>query len=112
MTNEELNTALYQKMFAEQEVYRNWLLSLPAEEIFHHCYEYTCREDILLCLENNDLSDKQARALLKSPTPVADVLKKWESWETGYMSDILNCVECRANDVLREEYLAARAESR
>ena len=31
MTNEELNTALYEKMFAEQETYRSWLLSLPPE---------------------------------------------------------------------------------
>ena len=31
MTNAELNTALYQKMFAEQETYREWLLSQPSE---------------------------------------------------------------------------------
>lgn len=29
MTNEKLNTALYEKMFAEQETYRAWLLSQP-----------------------------------------------------------------------------------
>ena len=39
MTNEELNTALYEKMFAEQETYRSWLLSLPPEEILNHAYE-------------------------------------------------------------------------
>ena len=27
MESEKLNTRLYQKMFAEQEQYRNWLLS-------------------------------------------------------------------------------------
>ena len=27
MTNEELNTALYKKVFAKQEQYREWLLS-------------------------------------------------------------------------------------
>lgn len=47
MTNEKLNTALYEKMFAEQETYRAWLLSQPPEEILNHIYEYTCREDIL-----------------------------------------------------------------
>ena len=31
MTNEQLNTALYEKMFAEQEQYRAWLLSQPPE---------------------------------------------------------------------------------
>lgn len=46
MTNAELNTALYQKMFAEQETYQEWLLSQPSEEILNHTYEYTVREDI------------------------------------------------------------------
>lgn len=46
MTNAELNTALYQKMFAEQETCREWLLSQPSEEILNHTYEYTVREDI------------------------------------------------------------------
>lgn len=39
MTNEELNTQLYQKMFAEQEKYRDWLLTLAPEEILNHTYE-------------------------------------------------------------------------
>ena len=47
MTNEELNTALYKKVFAEQEKYREWLLSQPPDEILNHCYEYTVREDIV-----------------------------------------------------------------
>ena len=59
MTNEELNTALYKKAFAEQEQYREWLLSQPPNEILNHCYEYTVREDIVLALEEYDLSDKQ-----------------------------------------------------
>ena len=46
MTNAELNKVLYQKMFAEQETYREWLLSQPSEEILNHTYEYTVREDI------------------------------------------------------------------
>ena len=50
MTNEELNTALYRKMFAEQEKYRDWLVGQSPEEILHHCYEYTVREDILSIL--------------------------------------------------------------
>lgn len=73
MTNEELNTALYKKVFAEQEKYREWLLSQPPDEILNHCYEYTVREDIVLALEEYDLSDKQCKALLKSPSPLADI---------------------------------------
>ena len=96
MTNEELNTALYEKMFAEQEQCRAWLLSQPPAEILKHTYEYTVREDILLALEYHDLPDARAKALLASPSPLADVFADWESEDTGYMDDIWQTVEERA----------------
>ena len=96
MTNEELNTALYKKVFAEQEQYREWLLSQPPNEILNHCYEYTVREDIVLALEEYDLSDKQCKALLKSPCPLADVFAAWEDRETSYMEEIWQTVTDRA----------------
>ena len=96
MTNEELNTVLYEKMFAEQKTYRAWLLSQPPEEILNHAYEYTMREDILMSLEYHVLPDAQARALLKSPSPLADVFADWENKETGHMDDIWQTVEDRA----------------
>lgn len=96
MTNEQLNTALYEKMFAEQETYRAWLLSQPPEEILNHTYEYTIREDILMSMEYHDLPDAQAKALLASSSPLADVFADWENKETGYMDDIWQTVEERA----------------
>lgn len=112
MTNEELNTALYQKMFAEQEKYRDWLLSQPASEVLNHTYEYTVLEDIILSLEYNDLSDKQCKALLKSPCPLDDVFKDFERRETGHMDDIKDTIECRANAVIREDFKKSQRESR
>jgi hypothetical protein len=103
MTNEELNTRLYQKMFAEQESYREWLLSQTPDEILNHTYEYTVREDILMSLEYHDLPDTQAKALLKSPSPLADVFKDWEKKETGYMEDIWQTVEERAKEAVKRE---------
>ena len=109
MNNEQLNTALYEKMFEEQETYRGWLLSQPHEEILNHTYEYTVREDILMALENNDISDEQATALLKSPAPLGDVFKDFENRETGYMDIVLDCITARAEDVLRDDALHAGA---
>ena len=108
MTQAKLNTQLYQKMFAEQEKYKDWLRTLTPDEVMNHAYEYTCREDILLSLEYNDLSPKQAAALLKSPSPLADVFKKWEKQETNHMDDIWNTVEARANEVVRADFVAQR----
>ena len=96
MTNEELNTALYKKMFAEQEKYRAWLLTQPPEEVLRLAYEYTVREDILLSLEYNDMTDEQAEAMLKLSKPLAAVFNDWENKETDYMQNIWITVEERA----------------
>lgn len=59
MTNAELNKVLYQKMFAEQEAYREWLLSQLSEEILNHTYEYTVREDIWQTVADRAKSEVQ-----------------------------------------------------
>ena len=97
MTNEELNTALYKKMFAEQDKFRDWLKSQPAAEVLNHAYEYAVREDILLSLEYNDLTDTQASALLASPSPLADIYQEFDRMESSHMEDIWSCIESRAD---------------
>lgn len=67
---------LYDKMSAEQAQYRAWLLKQSPEEILKHSHEYTVREDTLRFFVENVVTDKQAKALLKSPTPLADIYKE------------------------------------
>ena len=77
MTPEELNTASYHKMEAEQDSYRDWLLTLPPDEILQHAYEYAVRQDILFAMEDLELQPEQCQAL---PTSCG-ILKSW-SWAT------------------------------
>ena len=109
MNTNDLNTALYEKMAAEQDKYRDWLKSQPPEEILHHTYEYTVREDIVMEMEQLDLTDAQAKALLDSPSPLADVYRYFEKLETGYMDVFRDSIENRAEDVCKaqEELRAA-----
>lgn len=39
MTQAVLNTQLYQKMFSEQEHFKNWLMAQTPEEVLNHAYE-------------------------------------------------------------------------
>ena len=112
MTNEELNTALYKKMFAEQEQFEDWLLSQTPREILNHAYEYVMREDILLSLEYNDLTDRQAAALLKSPTPLDDIFHQFEKTESSHMEEVWACFESRAEQVEAMQAEAAQAEAK
>lgn len=112
ITNEELNILLYQKMFAEQERYRQYLLTLPPEEILHNAYEYTNKKDIVLSLEYNDLTDKQCQALLKSRSPLEDIFRAWEKMESSHMEEVQSAIEDRANTVIQAEKAKANREAR
>lgn len=90
------NRDLYAKMEAEQEAYRAELLAMPPEEILNHTWEYTSRQDILDAVYNEVLPESQVRALLKSPSPLADVFKKYRSLDVGN-DDILAAVESAAS---------------
>ena len=47
MNETDYNARLYEKMKAEQDKYRDWLLHQEPSEILNHTYEYTMREDIV-----------------------------------------------------------------
>lgn len=103
MNREELNTALFEKMEAEQNTFRDWLKGQPSEEVLNHAYEYIIREDIVAEMGGYELTEEQARALLASPTPLADVFKEYQNTETNHMDDIRDCLDNRANHVLQQE---------
>ena len=95
MGETDYNALLYDKMKAEQDKYR--------EEILNHTYEYTMREDIVMCMEELELSPKQAKALLRSPCPLDDVYKEFRDREVEHMDTIRDSIETRANDVLKRD---------
>lgn len=103
MNREELNTALYEKMAAEQNTFRNWLKNQSAEEALNHAYEYTIREDILMEMEELDLSEKQAQLLLDSPCPLADMFEEFGNMETDHMDDVRSAIEYRADSLVKRE---------
>lgn len=109
MNEKDYCSELYEKMKAEQDKYRDWLLAQPPAEILNHTYEYTMREDIVMAMEELELSPKQAKALLKSPCPLDDVYKEFKDREVEHMDTIRDSIESRADIVLKRE---AERESR
>ena len=51
-----LQEQLCEKMRVEQSAYCLWLTAQPPEEILHHAYEYSVREDIILATEEMNLT--------------------------------------------------------
>lgn len=104
MDAERLKAALIEKMNAEQDRYRVWLTAQPPAEILNHTYEYTIRQDILIALEDHDLTVAQAETLLASSAPLADIYRDWcKRDDPQYMEDIQDTIEARADDLIQRE---------
>lgn len=97
MEQEARMTQLYDKMAAEQAKFRDWLTAQPPEEILNHAYEYTVREDILMCMEEAELQPEQAEVLLASASPLDDVYQVFSKIETSYMDIVRECIETQAD---------------
>ena len=107
MADTELNSKLYEKMSAEQDKYREWLMDQPPADILRHAVEYVVREDILMEMDALELPDDQARALLASPDTMADIYKTFSKIsDTGHMDVIRESIEDRANTLIQNGILS------
>lgn len=112
MNNTDYNARLYEKMKAEQDRYRDWLLYQEPAEILNHTYEYTVREDIVMCMEELDLEPEKAKALLRSPCPLSDVFDEFNDREDDHMDTIRDSIEAEADKSLQRQEKKQHRESR
>lgn len=112
MNTEELNTKLYEKMYAEQQNFIRSLKDSTPENVMQYAYELVIREDILLSFEENDLDVNQCKALLKEKKPLDKLFLAWENHESNHMSEIKDCIENFANDIISLRKGRIRSECR
>ena len=112
MTGEELCTKLHQRMTAEQEHYRKWLLGQPPDKMLSHALEYAIREDIVGMAKEGELPLGQAGTLLKSRTPLADVFKMWRDHQVGYLEGIRDAFERCADAISYQQQQESQREGR
>lgn len=104
MADTELSSKLYEKVSAEQDKFRAWLMDQPPADILNHAVEYAVREDILMEMGALELPDDQARALLASPDTMADIYRTFSKMaDTGHMDVVRESIEDRAATLSMEQ---------
>lgn len=106
MDKKKINRALYEKMSAEQDTYRNQLLTQSPKDILVQAHEYALREDILTEMNMLDLPKEQAAALLEASTPLSDVYQDLLNRD-GHMNNVRACIEELAEGLLKAHREAA-----
>ena len=116
MTNEELNKALYDKCDKEFDAFidemnqafqdranSRYKLEHGDEFLSEYAYQYTIYGDILMALEDMELSDEKCQALLNSPSPLYSIYDEWLGTESGHMDGIRDCIEMNAEKELHSQ---------
>ncbi|MGM9684479.1 MAG: DUF3848 domain-containing protein [Eubacteriales bacterium] len=101
----ELNEELYFKLAGELADYREELLAMSPDEILQCVERYVIFRDIVDCLEVRDISAKHAEQLLKTENVLDAIFVKWENLNSKHMDRIKEAIECKANEIGREENL-------
>ena len=99
---DDIYAKLYDRLYAEQEKYVDWLLSQPRIEIMRQSYEFAMREDILMVFESSEIDEKHARVLLEKGVTLADIYDDFIDLETDHMQDIRDTIGDRADKIIRE----------
>ena len=64
------------------------------------------------CVQENEFSDKQCKALLKLEKPLDAIFQHYEKHGRSRMPDLYDAVDGKANTLLREEFLKRRQQAR
>lgn len=99
-----LNELLFEKMSTEYEDYINSVKSYTdSDAVIRSAYEITMKSDILVCFENeNILSDKECRALLKRKCPLDTLYNAWLKSDFSHMDMLRECISDEAKKVVKE----------
>lgn len=99
MANENLLTELYEKMSAEQEQYREWLLGQLPDQMLTRALEYVIRQAIVEEAKEGELPMTQIGPLLKAHKPLAEVFQQWHNHQIGYLEGIRDAYERSAGAI-------------
>lgn len=95
----ELNQILYERMAQEYESFIEGLTHMPVEDIIRASYEKVIKEDILLVVENGELSFSDIRALLRERYPLDGCYQNWLDEDFSYMEDLKLSMENHAGKI-------------
>lgn len=109
---------LTEKMTAEFNSFRTWLLQQPPEEILNHAYEYSTKQDIVMNVADADLSHAEVETLLRLTSPLNDVFEDIRNMDDeGYSNFISEKMYTLADGIMASQrdvpiYTGTLAEAR
>ena len=101
--NIDYNAVLLEKVQEEYDAFIERLMGMKSEEVISHAYEKVMKEDIVLAIEQECLSQEEASVLCFEKNPLDYVYQEWMEGETSHMEMLRDTVEYAARKA-RKKY--------
>ncbi len=89
----DYNVLLYEKMKAEYDNFIAELKEKSVEEIIERSYEKVILEDLLTCIENDNLKQEEAKALYQIENPLSFIYQEWINIDNNYMDLLRDTID-------------------
>ena len=104
------NDLLYAKCKSELDTFIKGMVISPPENIIEKAYEITTKNDIMAIMEEIELPDNQAKALLALKNPLDLIYRKWLDTDYSNMDGLREIIDDFAKDTLKN--FKAKAQER
>lgn len=94
---------LYEKLNNEYSVFYDNLKTMSGEEVIQHCYENIFKEDLLLCINNVDLTDEEFNKLLNVNNLLDYFYQEWLNNDYSYMDMLRDTVQESASSIFEND---------
>ena len=78
------------------------------KEAMERAYEKVIKEDFLCCIEEGNLSDKEAKALCQKKYPLDYVYQEWLKTDLSYMDVLRDSLDLASSKAVKEMKMSQR----
>lgn len=94
---------VYNRMESEFNATLNQLLAAAPQEIIDNAYQIVMKQDILLVMKEDTLSETQLRVLSELDSPLDALYQDWLEKDYGHMEQLRDCVIGFADGILWDQ---------
>jgi hypothetical protein len=102
MTDKNYNELLRKRVLQENREFNEELEKLPAHEALSRAYEKVIKEDLVCSISEGNLTNTEARALLRLKHPLDDLYSEWLHNDMSYNDMLRATIKDRATSAVRE----------
>ncbi len=102
MTDKNYNELLEKRVRQENKEFNEELEKLPAHEALSRAYEKVIKEDLVCSISEGNLTQTEARALLRLKYPLDELYSEWLHNDLSYNDMLRDTIKDRATSAVRE----------